>query len=184
MDFPPELVKKLTDQEAYGFITTWRNGWEALLWMDSVHRRHELVRLALIDLDTAVQHLSNERGDRGLARWSSLQAVEKMLKGYIALRNATFKRSHDPGRLTDQAEGLGLPSIARPWLAMVQCSAGARYGTEQSTLESAVTAQQAALGISAHVARSIRKTLSAPRTNREAEHIKGRKSRIAQPGRT
>jgi hypothetical protein len=155
VDLPPELVMHLSDRQAEKIMTTWRNGFMALTDLNDVQRRHELVPLATADWDAAVDHLTADRGELGLARWGSLQAVEKMLKVYISLRASTYKRSHELAGLADDAEKLGLAPIDRTWLALVQCSPGVRYGTEQVTLDAAVTAHHAALGMSAHVARSI-----------------------------
>jgi hypothetical protein len=155
VDLPRGLAGQLPEAESSKLLGTWRNGWLALMTVGEAQRRHELVRLALADLDTTVEHLVGQRGDLGLARWAALQAVEKMLKAYIALREVVYKHSHELDRLATDAEALGLPILDRSWLAYVQCSAGVRYGTEKIEMESAVAAHHASIGISARIARSI-----------------------------
>jgi hypothetical protein len=155
VDLPRGVVGQLSEAESSKLLGTWRNGWLALRAVGEVQRRHELVRLALADIDTTVEHLTGQRGDLGLARWAALQAVEKMLKAYIALRNVAYKHSHELDQLATDAEGLGLPILDRSWLAYVQCSAGVRYGTEKVNIEPAVAAHHASIGISGRIARSI-----------------------------
>jgi hypothetical protein len=156
IDLPLAVVGQLSAPESSKLLETWRNGWLALMTVGEVQQRHQLVRLALADLDTTVDHLTGQRGDVGLARWAALQAVEKMLKAYIGLCKVFYKHSHELAKLAADAESLGLPLIDRRWLAYVQCSAGVRYGTEKTDIETAVTAHHASIGIAAHVARSIR----------------------------
>jgi hypothetical protein len=152
---PRAVVARLSDTESTKLIQSWRNGWLALIAVGEIEARHELVRLACADLDSTVEHLIGQRGNLGLAHWAALQAVEKMLKAYIALRRATYKHSHDLDELATDAEALGLPVIDRRWLGYVQCSAGVRYGSGKVDTASAVAAHHASIGISAHIARSI-----------------------------
>jgi hypothetical protein len=155
VDFPPELVGRLSPEDKQRVLDTWRFGFKGLLAVGGVYRRHDLVRLALSDWEATVDQLSTPRGDNGLARWGSLQMAEKMLKAYIALRSADYKWSHDLAKLSESAEQLGLPHVDRAALASVQCSAGVRYGDDAVTLDSAIEAHHASLALSVHVADAI-----------------------------
>jgi hypothetical protein len=154
-DFPPGLVTQLAGGEARRIISTWRDGFEGLHAIGAVSRRHHLVPLALADWETTVDQLTTRQGNVGLARWHSLQTVEKMLKAYVALRDATYKWSHDLTKLADDAEGLGLAPIDRSRLGQVQCTPGVRYDTESITMAGAVQAHHASLGVSVQVAKAV-----------------------------
>jgi hypothetical protein len=100
------------------------------------------------DLTTAVVQLLKRPPDPGLSKWSSQQAVEKTLNGFVEAKGQKPKRptGHDLLPLIEQAESLGLPQLDRAAVAEAQCSPQVRYpGRIATSASSAVRANQAAV---------------------------------------
>ncbi len=111
------------------------------------HYSKQLVWAALQDVATAVDRLTQHPPHAGQSKWASLQATEKLLKAFIQGKGQTFPRRHVLVELVTIAEGAGLPPVARTDLAMIQCTASARYGEEAVSREEAVAAHQASLTV-------------------------------------
>jgi hypothetical protein len=107
------------------------------------------------DLRTAVEQMMLADPRFGLSKWSSLQAVEKFLKAYIAQHGAKFKRVHYLADLADHAESLGLKQVNRATLDLVQCPADVRYDSSSVTRSQAVKAYDAALSVSCRIAEQL-----------------------------
>jgi hypothetical protein len=54
----------------------------AFFWLTRA-RKHRYIREALGDFSSSVAHLLATPPEPGLARWESLQAVEKVMKSYL-----------------------------------------------------------------------------------------------------
>lgn len=91
----------------------------------------------------------------GLAKWAAQQMVEKSLKAYIVQKNgqnSTMKlRTHDLKKLSEIASKYGL-KLYEDLILNVNCLPGVRYEEEHISLESAVTAQHAALKLCSQIA--------------------------------
>ncbi|MEZ4365022.1 MAG: hypothetical protein R2939_01900 [Kofleriaceae bacterium] len=114
------------------------------------------------DLSTAVEQAINPRGHLGLSKWSSQQAVEKMLKSYVLKQQHPVpKRGHKLEPIVATAEHLGLPPLNRNLLASVECDASARYPMDgvQVTLREAVEANQAATLLCGEIASTLEPSL-------------------------
>lgn len=115
----------------------------------------EFVSEALGDLDAAVNHLVEHKPQAGLSKWASLQAVEKLVKAYIAKKGGVIQRHH---RLEDHvadAVKLGLPAPPNQYVIDVQCSAGVRYGQPAVTTDDALRAHLVSLEVCEVAAQSI-----------------------------
>jgi hypothetical protein len=126
-------------------------------------------REILADWDAAVAQAIARHPHRGLSKWSSHQAVEKMLNRFIthkggdpkpvmrARRKGTHQHSLEP--LVDEAERLGLPSLDRKQLADVSCTANIRYAerpeAQAVTPAQAVAANQASVFLCEHIAKQM-----------------------------
>jgi hypothetical protein len=115
----------------------------------------ELVRQSRADVDAAVNHLLGTGRNSALAKWSSLQAAEKILKHLIRSRGQRFRQTHDLISLSEHAERLGMPVIPRAVLQRIQCAPAIRYGGMAVDVAEAVTAHQNSLRIALHVGRSL-----------------------------
>lgn len=104
-----------------------------------------LVVEALTDYSTTVHHLAKSRPHAGQAKWSALQAAEKVLKSAIDARGRTPPRIHDLQKLAQQAEDVGAPTVDSHVLQAIRCDAGVRYGQPQVTIHEAVEAHHASL---------------------------------------
>lgn len=122
----------------------------------------QFVSEALGDLDAAVNHLVEHKPQAGLSKWASLQAVEKLVKGYIATKGGGIERHH---RLEDHvadAVKLGLPQPPKQYISDVQCPAGVRYGQPVITTDDALSAHLISLEMCEVAAQSITKALGRP----------------------
>jgi hypothetical protein len=120
-----------------------------------VIRDVEYVREAVGDFDAAVFHLMEHEPQPGLSKWASLQAVEKLIKGYISQRGGHVRYVHSLQDLCDDAAKLGLPPPPQDYLKTVQCSAGVRYGEVAVSVEEAVEAHLVSLEMCEVAARGI-----------------------------
>ena len=106
-----------------------------------------LVAAARRDLDALVCHCMAQPPHFGQARWSALQAAEKVIKAFMSERGKTFPRTHDLGVLWTHASAVGLPLVDAKILALIQCPAAVRYSDQGTTIASVGAAQDAALEV-------------------------------------
>jgi hypothetical protein len=112
----------------------------------------EFVKEAIGDIHVSVTHLFATPPQYGLSKWSSLQAVEKLLKAFIHQQGGQVERIHKLEKLSEAAESLRLPPVPRSLLDKIQCPAGVRYGEIDVTPIEAVDAHHAALAICSGIA--------------------------------
>jgi hypothetical protein len=110
-----------------------------------------LPRELTVDLDIAVYCLMLPIPECGLSKWSSLQAAEKTIKGFIRLKGETPQKTHILNTLLNQAELLGLPKLDSSTVNNVQCKPDVRYD-KPVELSDAVNAYHSAVKICHHVA--------------------------------
>jgi hypothetical protein len=110
-----------------------------------------LPRELTVDLDTAVYYLISPIPECGLSKWSSLQAAEKTIKGFIRLKGETPPKTHILNTLLNQAERLCLPKLDSSLVNNVQCKPDVRYD-EPVELSDAVNAYQSSVKICHQVA--------------------------------
>jgi hypothetical protein len=147
----PARVQSMTTSECNEVVTIF--GKAAVAWSTLASVKfQDFMSEAKADLETSVEHLLSKSPQFGLSRWSSLQAVEKLLKAYIKERGGTVRTIHKLPDLAGEAEGMGLTAIDRTVLASIQCSAGVRYGEESSTMQEAVAAHWAAIQLCSDIA--------------------------------
>jgi HEPN domain len=94
-------------------------------------------------------------GAFGYSRYHSLQAAEKALKAFIAAKGAPVRKIHVLKDLHECAVGAGMRPLSTQWLQSTQCSAGVRYGEENSTSADAFEAHSAARMIVFEVAHQL-----------------------------
>lgn len=113
------------------------------------------------NIDTAILQMMNRNPHYGESKWASLQAAEKTLKAFITQKGKTPPRTHDLKDLLERAEALGLPKGFWPVLALIQCSAGVRYGNGVM-LDQAVVAHHASIDLCAFIAEHLSSAAPAP----------------------
>jgi hypothetical protein len=155
VELPDGLAKSLSADERKQMLEAFMAGWNAHYALREI-RSIGMVEEVRSDLAAAVTHLMAHPPHPGQAKWSALQASEKMLKTYVSERGGSFGFTHKLADLDQAAQAVGLPSMNPAWVADTQCPAGVRYGDVPVTLEEAVTAHQAALRIVGHIAKELK----------------------------
>jgi hypothetical protein len=153
-DLTADFAQSLTGEEVIKIGIAFVAGMAAYSAL-RVIRDVEYAREVLGDLDAAVFHLMEHEPQAGLSKWASLQAVEKLIKGYIFQRGSKVKRVHSLRELYDEASKLGLPRPPHGYVETVQCSAGVRYGEVNVSVEESVKAHLASLEMCEVAARCI-----------------------------
>jgi HEPN domain-containing protein len=116
------------------------------------------VKEAVHDLITSVESLLTSPPNYGQSKWSSLQAVEKLVKSCIREKGTIPKKSHDLYKLFATAEAVGTPSIDKNLTAKIECSADVRYDSSLVSRIEAVDAHYAALSVCQILAPTIKRT--------------------------
>lgn len=116
-----------------------------------------LAKAARADHDAATQHLSPGFLHAGLSRWSSQQAVEKLLKSVLVSGGVSVPRSHDLKQLSVSLTSRFGIQLSAADLTGVSCRPGVRYGEEPSTIPEAVNAHHCALRITTVLAPHFRR---------------------------
>lgn len=111
-------------------------------------RQEQYVREARSDHEATVEFLTGATPHAGQARWSALQATEKMYKSYLVATGSDVPKGwkgHDLTHLSDVAQAAGLQPADSFFIDSVQCPADVRYGEIPSSAHEAVHAHHAAL---------------------------------------
>jgi hypothetical protein len=149
VDLTPTLASRLTSKDFDVIGALFRLGMKVFDNINT-YSADELLSKAHSDLKASTFHLLHRPPEAGLSKWASLQAVEKILKAFIAQRGGCYPtggKGHELEHLAEIAEKQGLPSLERIHLKKVQCQAGVRYGNVGATSKDALDAQHAALRI-------------------------------------
>jgi hypothetical protein len=147
----PEFVKSLTDKECIDLLDVYARGVGGYSRMDDCQGA-PYSKEALDDLHQSARQLTDHNPNYGFSRWASLQAVEKVLKGFIEQRGKTFENIHNLAKLAGVAVSAGLPSPDARLLAKIQCKADVRYSAAAVGRAEALQAHYAALAFCADVA--------------------------------
>ncbi len=166
VDLPQGLRASIKPAELTRLTQSFTLGREALHAIQTVASRQKLISEARADLNAAVHFLTSATRHEGQARWSSLQALEKCLKGFIRQRGTPYPRVHDLHSLHAIAVAAGMPPLVAGQIGVVQCDSGVRYGEDQSTLVQAHTAYWTSLLACGHVARELQSRLPRRRRRR------------------
>lgn len=128
---------------------------EALQWRDGLPSTN-LLRMAHADYDESTESVLG--GRHGQARWAAEQALEKTLKGLLAIGGTAYPAGGPKGHSLEHAAKLlrdnhGV-ALSAPVLALAECSPAVRYGEVESTEAQALAANHAVLGILDELRRS------------------------------
>ena len=157
--FTADLALSLTPAEVVKIVAVFTSAMDSYIALHAV-RDVQFVEQAWGDQEAAVRHLMEHRPQLGLAKWASLQAIEKLLKAYIATKGGTFKKHHNIKEHADEAAKLGLPPPPAQYLKDIQCSAAVRYGEESVSVTDAVTAHLISLEMCEVAAQSIGRAMN------------------------
>jgi len=147
----PDLRSALTDSELADIRGT------AYLALTTLEELRSLTDIKLVwetlsDHAACVRHIVEPPAHFGQAKWSAMQATEKILKAFIASRGDTFRPDHDLQHHARQCISLGLGVLDPLIVAKAECKPGVRYGSPTVTVAEAVEAHHAALSVCTTVA--------------------------------
>jgi len=152
---PARLRGSLTEHELQTLYQWFISGHKGFQRIQSL-AGDDLIKSALADIDACVGNLSGDKPNFGLAKWSSLQAGEKVLKAAIHRKGAVFSRTHDLSALINEASRAGLCLHIDSIIASLQCSPGIRYGEEACGLREAIDAHHAVFTMASRVTEALR----------------------------
>jgi hypothetical protein len=107
---------------------------------------------ARADIRSSVEQMMLNERQFGPSKWASLQALEKFLKAYISQQSTVPARGHKLAELSKAAESLGLRTLNRSDLSLVQCSPSVRYAASSVTKVEAIKAHHMAVSLCADIA--------------------------------
>lgn len=145
-NLPRTRIPRLPDNELEQIFQKFQLGFGAFGILDG-SAKYPLVRSALADIDTSIEHLFGSNENYGLSKWSSLQAAEKLFKAAIELAGGRYSNTHKLDRLSREAEAVRLTGDWGALIRLIQCSPGIRYGEEPCDRDSAIVAHHAVLGL-------------------------------------
>lgn len=144
-DLPQGAVDRLTNEELESFFRFYQFAMRSLEWRNNLPPT-PLLRLAKGDYDSSSNEIFAHRYPQ--ARWAAQQAIEKTIKGLLAMAGDKFpvgRDGHDLLKLSKQlSENHGV-HIDSEIITPAHCSTGVRYEDIPSTQAEAVSANHAAL---------------------------------------
>lgn len=152
---PAGLRQDLSEEELSALLFTFETGINAYGALRSI-QEIQYIREGIADHLATADHLAGgQLGHLGPARWSALQAVEKVYKALLAACGGPIPHTHDLAKLSERAEQFGMHGADPDLINAVQCTAAVRYGELPVTLAEAVAAHHAALDLSWYIAEEI-----------------------------
>jgi len=149
-DITEELSASLTDDAVRAIHNDFFFGLRATSFLEQ-NKEIELINKARGDLMTAVDQLLTHPIRAGDAKWSSLQAAEKLLKATIEAHGGKFEKVHKVVQLSEQLTKLGVAGNTRIYASKIQCTPGIRYGEEQCTTREAFDAHKAFISLTVEI---------------------------------
>jgi hypothetical protein len=150
-NLPAGLAATLTSREREEMLEVFVLGLDALYTLRDL-APDPLVEAARADLEASVTHLTSHPVHAGQAKWSALQAAEKMIKAVIAVKNGKYGYTHNLADLAALAATVGLPAVDPAWIASLQTKPLVRYGELPVSAGEAVAAHHASLRVVVHTA--------------------------------
>jgi hypothetical protein len=140
-----QLSRELSDHEVKVIFETFQRALHSFSSINSLGQLYPLAESARLDLRKSAEICVNDHTGRGMSRWHSLQAIEKLLKLFIEIRGGTSPQNHNLGQLDSIARSLGSRGLDRAQRKAVQCNADVRYKSEQVSLIEAATSHLEAI---------------------------------------
>jgi hypothetical protein len=150
-----DYAKILTNNELINILIFFKFLVETLYLIQYLRLR-PFISGAKADYDSSVLNIFTTFPNYGLSKWGSLQFIGKFIKCHIAIMGLKIPKTHDLTKLSILARQNGLPKLSESLIAMIQCTAGVRYGEINVTLEEAVFAHHAALRLCNYIAKTIK----------------------------
>ncbi len=160
----PEMAKRLSAEEcaailkSYGRMFLAFSRLEAALGKRYDARDAPYINEAMHDLIASVESLLTSPPSYGASKWSSLQAVEKVVKSCIREKGVIPKKSHNLAGLCATAAAAGVPAVDPLLIEAVRCAADVRYDSTLVKKLEAIEAHYAALTICGELAPIVKRT--------------------------
>lgn len=143
-----DLSTRLSDAELERYAKLTQAAYRALVWREGLPR-NDLLTSARGDYSSSTEDVLARRPAQ--ARWASQQAVEKTLKGLLAIAGLAFPtggpKGHDLLHLAELLERGASIAIDSSDLTAATCSPRVRYGEEPSTEIQALNANHSVLWV-------------------------------------
>lgn len=165
-NLPDGLRGSLSDSDLRQLFEYFIFGFHGLRRLQTL-QGDELVESSFADIDACINHLLGDRPNYSLAKWSSLQAGEKVLKATIRKTGAQYAKTHELSHLAEDAHRAGLCLDIKTIIGSLQCSPGIRYGNETCTLRQAIEAHHAVFKLAREVTEALKEFLSHQRAERK-----------------
>lgn len=145
------FIQSLSVDECDSLVDAYARGFAALSRVEDAAGA-VYVREALHDLRQSADQLSGQKANYGSSRFSSLQAVEKLVKSFIQAKNQKPTWGHKLQDNFHLAYSLGLPKAPAAKIDAVQCTGEVRYTSASVGKTEALQAHYAALSLCDHIA--------------------------------
>jgi hypothetical protein len=140
-------LDNFSDEDLDEVFSQFQIGMNVRQAFDRFQKSNNLFRESQSDMATAVMHLTAQIPNYGQSRWASLQFAEKFMKGLLREKSVPFPGTHKLSKLHDILE-TSIPSLDLKFLLPdIECTAGVRYGDEQSTRDQAYIAHKSSLSL-------------------------------------
>lgn len=149
-DLPEALRASLTDAQLSTLLKDFVLGFVTLSTLNTV-AGEDLIRAALADISATVDQLSGRNPEYGFAKWSSLQAAEKLIKAAIKRSGGKFSMTHNLEQILKEAKQLGLAFDIDETISKIQCTPAIRYGQEPCRKDEAISAHHAVFEVAKRV---------------------------------
>lgn len=152
---PEGLRRALTDTELAQLVELFQTAMGAYRALRDC-RGEPLIAEVVSDHEATVRHLEGRNAHLGQARWSALQAAEKMFKAHIIAAGRKPLRIHQLDVLSGLVAETGIEPPDPFFIDAVQCDPGVRYGHDCGSLEEAVRAHHASLELTWYLGDELR----------------------------
>ena len=98
-------------------------------------------------MKNSVNNILEEKQEFGQSKWSSLQFIEKIMKGILSYYNIDFEYLHDLDYLSGLLEDNNIVIIPKNLINLIDCRAKVRYQNDLITIDDAINAHHASLEI-------------------------------------
>lgn len=148
---PDGLKEALTEAEMDTVGSHFMRGYVALSALEDLGSI-ALVTAAKADVSASVDHIAGSHPDFALAKWSSLQVAEKLIKATMEAAGQSYRRIHDLDELVLDAKRCELDLGIDDLIAPLRCTPAIRYGQQEVTVEEGVAAHHVSLDVAIRLA--------------------------------
>ncbi len=133
------IIESLTIDDEKQIMDFFSESYNAIYRLDE--RKSLPFRIeAKTDLRTAVDVIMSERTNYGLSKWSSMQFIEKIMKGILTENKISYHKSHDLFYLNTLIINNNLSNLPNSIIDKISCQAAVRYDKDLVSRKDAIDA--------------------------------------------